>query len=636
MRSPIHMNIPTTRICKRAGFVVLLLLTILGSAGAQEKGVIELTLDAREAPLKILHTRMTMSVAPGPLRLYYPKWIPGLHQPAGPIANLTGLRFQASGKSIAWRRDLQDVFSFIVDVPVGASQLEVSFDYLEPSGPGGPAAGSATAKWMVLNWYQVVLYPAGQNAAQLTLRPRLLLPAGWKFGSALDVARQSTEGIEFQPVSLERLLDSPLIAGEYYRAYDITPPGEPVRHEISIVSDSEIALTMPAEVQRGLTNLVAEAGRLFGARHYRAYRFLLTLSDRTGHFGVEHHESNDSRLPERVFLNPGAAREAGGLLAHEFAHSWSGKFRRPANQITTDFQSPLQTDLLWVYEGNTSFLGDLLAARSGLWTPEEYRQSLATSAASLGPGRPGRTWRPLLDTAAAVPGMFGGGGLFNWRRGSDYYEEGELVWLEITTIIHEQSGGKKSIADFLQAFYGGANRGAEIKSYTFEQLVETLHQVVPYRWADFLRERLTSTTAAAPLGGIVGSGWKLEFVSEPARGGRTTRGVSNTTYTLGMNLGADGTVTDTLYDGPAFKAGLRPGMRIVGLNGRVFSADRLGDVVTASKSAPQTLQLLVIADDYYKTCNIEYQGGPRYPQLVRDPAKPDYLAEILKPMARTP
>jgi predicted metalloprotease with PDZ domain len=625
-----------TNLHKQRRCLVLVLIGVLGAITVSaQTGTFELRVDAREAPLKVIHVRMTMPVTPGAMMLYYPKWIPGLHQPAGPVANLTGLHIRTNGNAVAWRRDLLDVFTFHVDVPAGAKRLEVSFDYLEAG--SGPAAGSATAKWIVLNWYQVLLYPAGPTAAQLTYRPTLLLPAGWKFGSVLPLAKQSAESIEFQPVTLERLVDSPLIAGEYYRVFDLTPPGKAVHHEIDIVADSEAALAMPAEIQRGLTNVVAEAGRIFGARHYREYRFLLTLSDHTGHFGVEHHECNDSRLPERVFLNPGAAREVGGLLAHEFAHSWSGKFRRPANMATLDFQTPMQTDLLWVYEGNTSYLGNLLAARSGLWRPEDYRQSLATTAASLGPGRPGRTWRPLLDTAVANLGMFtGAGGWANWRRGSDYYQEGELLWLEVATILHKQSDGRKSIEDFYHAFYGGASRGPEVKSYTFEQLVETLNQVVPYRWGELFRDRLTSTAAEAPLGGIEASGWKLVFTAEPVQGGRTTRGFTSSTFSLGMNLGPDGTVTETLYDGPAFQAGIRPGMRIVGVNGRVFSAEWLADAVAASKDKPQVIELLAIADDYYKICSIEYQGGPRYPHLVRDTSKPDYLGEMLKPLARTP
>jgi predicted metalloprotease with PDZ domain len=613
--------------------LLLTLVLAASAAHAQAPAPIELRVDARDAPLKALHARISLPVKPGPLALHYPKWIPGLHQPAGPISSLTGLRIFANGNAVAWRRDLLDVFTFHVEVPSGVSTLEISFDFLLTG--GGPASGSATAKWLMLNWYQVVLSPAGPPAAQLTYRPSLLLPAGWKFGTALPITQPSTEEIAFQPVSLERLVDSPLIAGEYYRQYDLTPPGETVRHVIDIVSDSEAALAMPAEVQRGLTNLVAEAGRLFGARHYREYHFLLTLSNRTGHFGVEHHESSDNRLPERIFLGPAAAREVGGLLAHEFAHSWSGKFRRPANLSTPDLQAPMQTDLLWVYEGNTSFLGNLLAARSGLWTPDDYRQSLATTAASLGPGRPGRTWRPVLDTAVAVPGMpFGGGAWGNWRRGADYYPEGELLWLEVAATIHQQSGGRKSIDDFIRLFYGGSNRGPEVKTYTFEELVELLDQVTPYRWADLLRERLNSTSAEAPVGGIESSGWKLEFTDQPVRGGRTTRGVSSTTFSLGFDLAPDGTVTDALYGGLAFQAGLRPGMKIAAINRRVYSVDALADLLAASKDAPQTIELLVIADDYYKACTLTYRGGPRYPHLVRDSAKPDNLSQVIQPLAR--
>lgn len=626
-RTPIELPIAAARL-------LLALVLSAFAAHAQVAEPIELRVDARDAPLKVLHVRITLPATPGPLTFHYPKWIPGLHQPAGPVSSLTGLHLRANGSPLPWRRDLLDVFTFHVDVPPGASALDIAFDFLITG--GGPASGSATAKWLMLNWYQVVLYPDRPSAAQLTYRLALLLPAGWKFGTALPIAQQSAEEIAFQPVSLERLVDSPLIAGEYFRSYDLTPPGEPVRHVIDIVSDSTAALAMPPEVQRGLTNLVAEAGLLFGARHYREYHFLLTLSNRTGHFGVEHHESSDNRLPERVFLSPSAAREVGGLLAHEFAHSWSGKFRRPANLSTPDLHTPMQTDLLWVYEGNTSFLGNLLAARSGLWTPDDYRQSLASTAASLGPGRPGRTWRPLLDTAVAVPGMpFGGGAWGNWRRGADYYPEGELLWLEVAATIHQQSGGRKSMDDFLRLFYGGSNRGPEVKTYTFQQLVDLLNQVTPHPWAEFLRQRLNSTSAEAPVGGIESSGWKLEFTDQPVRSGRTTRGFSSTTFSLGLDLAPDGTVTDALYDGLAFQAGLRPGMKIAALNGRVYSAEALADLLAASQDAPQTIQLLVIADDYYQTCTLTYRGGPRYPRLVRDSAKPDFLGEIIKPLARS-
>ena len=617
-------------------FCAFLTLVLFGSEPtfADAGPTIRLAVDATQAPQKLLRVRLVIPAAPGPLTLFYPKWIQGVHAPVGPISNLTGLKISVNGKLLSWNRDTLDVFSFHVIVPSGVKEVEASFDYLVSGG----LTCSATAKLLALNWYPVLLYPAGTPASQIIFKPTLQLPAGWKFGTALPVESQSTSEIAFQSVALDRLLDSPLIAGEYYHVFDLTPPGEPVHHEIDVVADSEAALAMSPEVQKGLTNVVAESGKLFGARHYSNYHILLTLSDHTPHFGVEHHESNDSRLPERVLLSPGAPREVGGLLAHEFAHSWSGKFRRPKEMSPPDFQAPLQTELLWVYEGNTSYLGDLLAARSGLWTADDYHQALAGYAASLGPGRPGRTWRPVLDTAVAVPGEFTGGpdssGWISWRRGSDYYEEGELLWLEAANIIHDQSHGQKSLEDFLHVFYGGANNGPELKPYTFDELTQTMDQVVKYDWAGFWKNRLMSTNPESPAGGIEASGWKLTFNSEPPTPGRTSRGITFGTYTIGLNLGREGVVSDAIFGGPAFKAGLAPGMKVVGVNGRLFTPEILEDAIKASKSNSRPMELLVIVNDYYKNCSIDYHDGERYPHLVRNPDKSDYLDELLKPEAR--
>ena len=319
-------------------------------------------------------------------------------------------------------------------------------------------------------------------------------------------------------MELNRLVDSPVIAGQYYRAVDITPPGEPIHHEIDMVADSAEALNMTPEQQKKFTNLVAESGKLFGSRHYRDYHFLLTLSDHVAHFGLEHHESNDSRTGERALISPDGDRRVGSLLSHEFMHSWNGKFRRPADLSTPDFEKPMQTDLLWVYEGLTDFLGPLLAARSGLWTQQQYRDNLANIAAELGPGRPGRTWRPLQDTADAIPGRFSSYGAgASWKRGADYYAEGDLIWLEVSMIIEHESHGKKSIEDFCHLFHGGPNNGPELKTYTFDQLVQTLNSVVPYDWAKFFHERLMSTSPQSPQGGIEMGGWKRVFNGKPER-----------------------------------------------------------------------------------------------------------------------
>lgn len=603
-------------------FLASLLALAVSAATAEE--AISLTVDATKTQQKLLHTHLVMPVKPGPLTLYYPKWIPGEHGPDGPIANLTGLKFEANGQTIPWQRDLLDVFTFHLDVPQGASHLDVNFDYIEPDGV------SATDKLLVLEWNEVVLYPADVLAEKLTYDAKLVMPEGWKFGTSLPVENQAGNQVSFKPISLNLLVDSPVITGEFYRSIDLTPPGEPIHHEIDIAADGADDLNMSPENQKQMINLVAESGKLFGTRHYRDYHFLLALSDHVAHFGLEHHESNNSRLPERTLLLPSSGQSLGGLLAHEFVHSWNGKFRRPADLTVPYYEQPMKTDLLWVYEGLTDYLGPMLAARSGLWTQEQYHEYLASIAAMLGPGRPGRTWRPLLDTAIAEPGLgFERGGWMNWRRGTDYYDEGDLLWLEVGTIIHRESGGRKSMDDFCQEFHGGPNRGPEVKTYTFDELVKALNAFAPFDWAGFFHTRLTSTSAEAPVGGIENGGWKVVFNDQPSKlEGR--RGNPTDAYSIGLQLGNDGEVTDSIVGSPAFEAGISSHMKVVGVNGRVYTAELLADAIKSAKGSSQPITLLVVVDDYFRTCTIHYHDGARYPHLVRDDQRPDYLDELIK------
>lgn len=611
----------------------VVLFALLAPAALAQSGEIQLTVDATQVPLGLVKTHMVMLVQPGPLTLYYPKWIPGEHGPDGPISNVTGLYFHANGKLIPWQRDKLDVFTFHVDVPQGATHLDVDFDYLEPqSGGFASGAASSTDKLVVISWNQNVLYPAGKPANEIMYRPRLKVPAGWKYGTPLPEASHSADEIVFKSVALDRLVDSPVIAGEYYRAIDITPSGDPIHHELDLVADSEAALAISPDAIQKMTNLVAESGALFGARHYRDYHFLLTLSDHVAHFGLEHNECNDSRLPERTLIGPNAEMSLGGLLSHEFMHSWNGKFRRPADLATPEYETPMQDDLLWVYEGLTDYLGPLLAARSGLWSAEEYHEYLASIAASLGPGTPGRTWRDLQDTATAIPGVRGGGGWSNWRRGSDYYPEGDLIWLEVATIIHQQSNGQKSIDDFCHLFHGGQNNGPEVKPYTFEDVVNTLNQVAPYDWTKFFHERLTSLSPESPQGGIENGGWKVVFTDKPPKPG-LRGGNPGQAYSIGLDLNKDGRVSDSIIGSPAYKAGVTSGMTVAGVNGRVYTPDILDDAIKAAQSGAASIRLLVIDEDYYKTVEVDYHGGERYPHLERVESKPDYIDELIKPHA---
>jgi predicted metalloprotease with PDZ domain len=615
-------------LCRFRALVVLAITLVIAAPAALAGQTISVTVDATRTQQKLLSAHEVIPVKPGPLTLYYPKWIPGEHGPNGPIAGLTGLKFEADGKTIPWQRDLLDVYTFHLEIPAGVSRLEAKYDYIEPDGV------SATDKLLVLEWNEVVLYPAGVPAQQLTYEAKILMPDGWKFGSSLPVEKHSGKQVSFKPISLDMLVDSPVITGEYYRAIDITPPGEPIHHELDMVADSEAALNMSIENQKQMTNLVAESGKLFGARHYRDYHFLLTLSDHVAHFGLEHHESNDSRLPERALLLPSSGMFLGGLLAHEFVHSWNGKFRRPADLSTPDFEAPMETDLLWGYEGLTDYLGPMLAARSGLWTQEQYHEHMAAIAASLGPGRPGRTWRPLLDTAIGEPELGRVRGWLNWRRGTDYYDEGDLLWLEVATVIHRETHGQKSIDDFCQAFHGGPNHGAEVKTYTFDELVSTLNAIAPFDWAGFFHTRLDSTSPDAPTGGIENGGWKVVLNSEPMKlQGR--RGDPGDVYSIGLQVGSDGMVTDAIVGSPAFEAGVSSGMKVIGVDGRVYSHDLLEDAIKAAKDTSQPVTLLVVVDDYYRTCIINYHGGDKFPHLVRVADKPDYLDELIKPRAAT-
>ncbi|MFZ0663966.1 MAG: M61 family peptidase [Acidobacteriaceae bacterium] len=598
-------------------------LLLASAARGQSRSQIALTVDTTQSPLMILHVRETIPVQPGPLTIYYPKWIPGNHAPDGPIANLTGLKFEANGKTVPWRRDLLDVFTFHLDVPAGATELDASYDYLEPDGV------SATDKLLVLEWNEVTLYLADKPAQQQIFAAKLILPEGWKYGTALPVESTMGDEVTFTPVELNRLVDSPVIEGQYYRDIDLTPAGDPIHDELDMVADSEAALAMPPAMQQEMKNLVVQAGLLFGARHYRDYHFLLTLSDHVRHFGLEHHESNDSRLPERTLLEPDGAFTVGRILPHEYVHSWNGKFRRPADLSTLYYEAPEETDLLWGYEGLTDYLGPMLAARSGLWTPVQYRDYLASLAAELGPGRPGRTWRPLLDTAVAEPGLGRARGWMNWRRGTDYYEEGDLMWLEVATIIHDSTHGRKSIDDFCHEFYGGPNLGPQLKTYTFDQLVAALNQVAPYGWAAFFHQRLNSTSPEPPVGGIENAGWKPVLNSEPMHLPGGPRMEQGDIYSVGLRLGPNGQVNDSIVGGPAYDAGVTSGMKVVGVNGHVYTHDVLEDAIAAAKDSTQPITLLVMDNDYYRTAEVNYHGGDRYPHLVREPSKPDYLDELI-------
>ena len=593
---------------------------------------ITVSLDATEAPRKIFHARLAIPAAPGTLTLYYPKWIPGEHAPTGPIQNLTGLTFTGNGQTLKWRRDLLDGWTFHVEIPAGVSTVEATLDFISPGGGSwGTHTGgaSATDKMTVVNWNTVMLYPAGWTSDDLTYEASLRLPAGWKFGTPLPVASQNDQEIKFQPVSLTTLVDSPVISGQYFR---VVPLSENPTQEMDIAADSAAALDAPQDVLDHYKNLPDQAKKLFGAQHFRDYHFLYGLSDHVSHGGLEHHESNDSRSVERAFVDPQARLLASGLLSHEYAHSWSGKYRRPAGLATPDYQKPMQDDLLWVYEGLTSYLGDVLSARSGIRTPEQFRDNLARMTARLD-HTPGRNWRSLEDTADGLPAMIGAPSQWeSWRRGVDYYDEDVLNWLWADMVIRQQTHGAKSLDDFCRLFHGGESGPPQVKTYTFDDVVSTLNQVAPYDWRGFWVERLTNHGPGAPLVGIESSGWKLIYDERRSdlQKAEEDRDGANAAYSIGLLLRKDGVIGDTIEGMAAAKAGMASGMKVIAVNGRRFSSESLRDALKEGKTGSAPLELLVENTDYFHTYNLDYHGGEKYPHLVRDESKPDVLSDIIK------
>jgi predicted metalloprotease with PDZ domain len=635
------MKLSSHHASNRTVLIVFSLLAATALAAPPKKPVkppaptITIALDATEAPRKIFHARLTIPAAPGTLTLYYPKWIPGEHGPTGPIENLAGLKFTANGQELQWRRDLLDGWTFHVQVPAGVNSVDASLDFLSPvsTGAGGifTAAASATDKLTVISWNTVLLYPAGWTSDELKYQASVRLPQGWKFGTPLDIASNSSGEIRFSTVSLTTLVDSPIITGEYLR---VVPLADNPLTEMDIAADSAAALDAPPEVLDHYKQLVDQAQKLFGAHHYRNYHFLYTLSDHTAHFGLEHHESNDSRTDERSLVDDTKRQLAAGLLPHEYVHSWNGKYRRPADLTTPDYEKPMQTDLLWVYEGLTSYLGDILAGRSGLRSPEQFRDSIALIAADLD-HEPGRTWRNLQDTADAVPAMQGGPRAWrSWRRTVDYYDEDVLNWLWVDMIIRQQTNGQRSMDDFCKLFHGGQSGPPAVKTYTFDDVVNTLNQVAPYDWRAFWTERLTNHGPGAPLQGLQASGWKLVYNETPSalwKAEDSERTIGTAAYSIGLWLRKDGTILDTIEGMTAAKAGIGPGMKILAVNGRRFSKELLADALQAGKNGSQPLELLVENTEYYKTFKLDYHGGEKYPHLVRDDSKPDTLSEIIKP-----
>ena len=613
---------------------LLTVLPVLALAG-MGAGKITLTVDATEAARRILHAAEVVPVQPGPLTLQYPKWIPGEHGPTGPVTDFAGLVIRANGKPLAWRRDLVDMYAVHVDVPEGVETIELAFDFLlAVRAPGFSSGGSASDQLGAVNWNQVVLYPKGVAPDSILVLARLRLPSGWKYGTALETTGQSGDTIHFSAVLLTTLVDSPVRMGAHFRQIDITPANS-VRHTIIMVADGEAALEMPAWQVEAYKRLVVEANALFGARHYNHYDFLLTLSSQMDNYGLEHHECSDDCAPERSLIDSSVQKLWAFLLPHEFAHSWNGKYRRPTGLTPNDFQQPQTGELLWVYEGLTTYFGAILAARCGLSTPEDSREKLALRAARLD-NLPGRAWRSLQDVSDAAQIVYGSRS--DWqsiRRKVDFYDEGYLIWLEADVIIRSLTEGKKSLDDFCRSFFGGKDGPPEVRTFTYGDVLAALNNVVPYDWKAFWSKRLDSLDAHAPLGGIERGGWRLTY--RETKGGIAAADEDinhniDARFSLGMTIAEDGTVVDVIPGFPAASAGLAPGMKLTAIDGRKFTKESFRDAMKVGKGSSKPMEFLVANGDYFSTFRVDYHGGERYPTLERDGSKSDMLNEIMRPL----
>jgi len=606
-------------------------------------GTLTLEVDTSDLDHKIFRTRETLPVRPGHLVLYYPRWLPGTHAPSGNVSELTGLQIHAAdGRRIAWTRDTVDVYAFHLDVPAGVAELRIEFEFVSPL-DNSQGRITSTQDMLGLQWDTVVLYPAGHDARTIGVQPSVTLPAGWSFGGALDVASRSGDTVRFKPVDLGTLVDSPLFAGRHYLQLDLDPGARdagraPVR--LHVVADRAADLAVTPEQVAIHRALVTQADRLFGARHYAHYDFLLALSETFGFIGLENHQSSENGVRPTYFSEWSRTPVGRDLLAHEYTHSWNGKFRRPADLTTPNFNVPMQNSLLWVYEGQTQFWGKVLAARSGLMSQADARDDLAVAAAWLG-ARAGRQWRNLQDTTnEPIVSQRGRRGRewSSWQRSADYYDEMRLIWTEIDALIREQSNGQRSIDDFARAFFGIEPGRTGPLVYRFDDVVRALARVQPYDWAAFLRERLDAHEGGPLLQSLARSGWRLAWTDKPSEFFKAIEArnrSSSFSYSLGFDVSSDARdasrITDVLWGSPAFEAGLAPSSTLIAVNGRAYKPEQMRDAIAEAKTSSRPIELLVRSGDLYRTVTIAYRGGLRYPTLERIEGTPDRLSALLAP-----
>ncbi|MFN2529072.1 MAG: M61 family peptidase [Candidatus Baltobacteraceae bacterium] len=587
-------------------------------------------LDARQASRGLMFAHVTIPVRPGPLTLVYPKWIPGEHGPTGPLHVLASLHMSAEGHALQWRRDDVDLYAFHVDVPSGATALNVDFDVLM----NAQGDTMATKNVAIVNWNRNVMYQANTRSDEVFAKPSIILPEGWSYGTALPNPSTAGGRVDFGEVTLETLIDSPLDMGRFSKRIARWSSGDATA-ETDIFADNPQDLEVPPKLAQAYANAVAEALALYGARHWQHYHALLTLSDAIGFQGIEHHQSSDDRAPDNFLTNPMQQVAGGDLLSHEFSHSWNGKYRRPYDLQQLNFQIPERTDLLWIYEGMNQYLGDLLSFRAGIRDPKKYPEYLAHIYAAMDQ-EPGRRDEPLIDTTTAAPWLYSSGGQYSSlrRTAGDFYTEGELIWLDADTIIRERTGGKRSLDDFLHAFAGPPDTMPKVVTYDRAQVEQLLNDTAPYDWHGFFTRYVYQVSEHPPSDDLARAGWKLVYNSTPNefdKARNTERHITDHWYSLGLSLTSDGTVRDVKRGSAAWNAGMGPGMKIIAIDHQSYDADYLQSAIKDANHSKSPLSLLVEQDKWFGTYSLNYHGGLRFPHLERIKGTPDMLGAIMTP-----
>jgi len=612
-------------------------LLAAATAARAELPAIELEVDARDIRHGIQHAHVILPATAGEMHVVYPKWIQGEHAATGPIVQVTGLKFRAGERTLAWTRDPLDAFAFRVTVPEGVSAIAADFDYLSPPVGSGGSYGSTpnmTPHIAIVLFNHVLLLPESADARTLPVRARVRIPDAWAYDTPARGARPEAGLVVLPEMAAATLVDSPFFAGEFSRTVQLTPGPRATR--LSLFADASADLAIKDEQIAKMRRVVHEAVALFGARHYASYVWLVGLGDTFTNNGVEHHESTDIRLPESLYAKPEFMQRWASIFAHEYVHSWNGKYRRPDGLTRSNFQEPLEDDLLWVYEGMTRYLGDfVLRGRAGFGSPEFMREYLAFIAAQQDRLRPGRAWRPLADTAVGVPAF--GDAPDEWsgeRRALDYYPEGALIWLEADTLVRTRSGGRRSLDDFCRRFFGGSDSAPEVRAYSRADIVAALNAVEAYDWDAFLRTRVEQVQLRAPLGGIAAGGWTPVQNDQPNAYLDAVAKVTKNpdfSHSLGFWAKDDGKVVDVVYGSPSFAAGLAPATKLIAIGGRKWSEDAAKEVIVAAERDAGPIDLIVESGDQVRTLRVDWHGGLAYPHLARDPRQPDLISRIITP-----